>query len=476
MKKHKLNTPVLLQPILILQPSFYLLLVVGVLLLGSCKKDFNEASTASASSEIGGEHAAATQPNILLILADDLGYEVPTADGGQSYSTPNIDKLAKRGMLFTQGHATPLCSPSRVMLLTGKYSFRNYAIWGKLDLSQKTLGNMFKDAGYATCYTGKWQNDGGDNAIRTFGFDKYSVYLPFLLDNEFLEGSRYKGCKIYQDGGYLPTSLTADKYADDEFTSYLINFIDSSANVGKPFFAYYAMNLVHPPLSPTPDDPEYATWDFDVRGNGDKKFFPSMVKYADKKVGELVEHLSAIGALNNTLIIFTGDNGTPRTVTSQFNGFAVRGGKHNTTEPGTNVPLIAYWPKTIAKGMVKNDLIDFTDFLPTLADVAGIPKPITYGTLDGVSFYPTLITGSNPNMRSTIYDAFSGDITKRPFNRWTQNDSYKLYDIERKYPTSGTFVKIQQGKEDGPAIPDSALTPAELQLKQSFQQVLDSYH
>ena len=178
----------------------------------------------------------------------------------------------------------------------------------------------------------------------------------------------------------------------------------------------------------------------------------------------------------NTLIIYSGDNGTPRPVLSQFNGFTVRGGKHSTTEPGTNVPLIMYWPRTIARNTVVNDLVNFPDFMPTLADVAGIPKPTTYGTLDGVSFYSTLTTGSNPIARSTIYNAFSGDTTKRPFNRWTQNTSCKLYDISNKYPTSGTFVKIEQGKVDGLPIPDSLLTPQEQQLKQSFQQILNLYH
>lgn len=458
------------------QLFFFMLAVFAVLFIGGCKKDFKDAAPVSAADENGLAQKVASKPNIIFILADDVGYEVPTIDGGQSYSTPNIDKLAQNGMRFTQCHASPLCSPSRFMLLTGKYNFRNYAIWGQMDLSQRTLGNMLKDAGYATCYTGKWQLDGGDNSIRTFGFDNYSVYLPFLLQNEFLEGSRYKNCKIYQDGGYLPQTLTDGKYADDEFTSYLLNFVDSTSNLGKPFFAYYAMNLTHPPLSPTPDDPEYTTWNFDVRGNGDKRFFPSMVKYMDKLIGQIADHIATLGLAENTLIIYSGDNGTPRPVLSQFNGFTVRGGKHSTTEPGTNVPLIMYWPRTIARKSVVNDLVCFPDFMPTLADVAGIPTPTNYGTLDGVSFYSTLTTGTNPLARSTIYDAFSGDTTKRPFNRWTQNTSYKLYDIERKYPTSGAFVKIEQGKVDGLPIPDSLLTTQELQLKQSFQQILNLYH
>ena len=127
-----------------------------------------------------------------MIVSDDIGYEIPTADGGRSYSTPNIDKIAKGGIRFTQVRAAPLCSPSRFMLFTGKYNFRNYGIWGIMDTTQRTIGNMLQDAGYTTCYAGKWQLDGGDNSIRKFGFDKYSVWLPFKVCPEETEGSRYK--------------------------------------------------------------------------------------------------------------------------------------------------------------------------------------------------------------------------------------------------------------------------------------------
>src|SRR6476659_8164388 len=109
------------------------------------------------------------KPNIILILADDLGYKSLTCDGSNLYSTPNIDKLAQKGMRFTQCQATPLCSPSRFMLLTGKYNFRNYRSYGILGRDQKTIGNMMRDAGYTTAAFGKWQLDGGDLSAHTFG-------------------------------------------------------------------------------------------------------------------------------------------------------------------------------------------------------------------------------------------------------------------------------------------------------------------
>jgi hypothetical protein len=120
------------------------------------------------------------KPNIIFILSDDIGFKTLSVNGGKNYPTPNLDKMAKQGMNFKECHASPVCSPSRDMLLTGKYNFRNYGEWGVLDRSQKTIGNMFKDAGYKTACYGKWQLDGGDASIHAFGFDNYCVYIPFI--------------------------------------------------------------------------------------------------------------------------------------------------------------------------------------------------------------------------------------------------------------------------------------------------------
>ena len=111
---------------------------------------------------------------------------MPTIDGGKSYATPFIDQMANAGMrFFTQCHAAPTCSPSRFMLLTGKYSFRNYRLSGALDLDQRTIANMLHDAGYATCISGKWQLDGGDNSIKTFGFDVLLRFQAYLTETDF---------------------------------------------------------------------------------------------------------------------------------------------------------------------------------------------------------------------------------------------------------------------------------------------------
>jgi arylsulfatase A len=170
-------------------------------------------------------------------------------------------------------------------------------------------------------------------SIRTFGFDNYSVWLPYKVEPEELEGSRYKSAHLYEAGAFLPSSSTQDKYSVDIFTSYALDFIDS--NKQQPFFLYYAIPLCHKKFTPTPDDPEYATWDY---ATGSQKFLAGMVMYMDKQVKILSDKIQALGLQNNTVFIFAGDNGTAKGVVSQFNDTTVAGGKGQTTTYGTHVP------------------------------------------------------------------------------------------------------------------------------------------
>ncbi|MEP7317950.1 MAG: sulfatase-like hydrolase/transferase [Panacibacter sp.] len=441
----------------------------------SCKRDISPMTQAPTSS-VDMVMGTPAKPNIILILSDDVGFEVPTINGGQSYSTPNIDALALGGVRFAQCHATPLCSPSRFMLLTGKYNFRNYTTWGHMDTKERTIGNMLKNAGYATCYTGKWQLDGGDSSAHIFGWDHYSFWLPFKLEQEYLAGSRYKSPTIYQDGDYLDSAITYNQYGDDMFTSYLLRFADSAHKLNKPFFCYYSMDMCHGPITPSPDHPDYATYPSFTRGDGDPKYFPSMIAYTDKKIGQIIDHLRDSGMLENTIIIYTGDNGTNRRVKSRFRGFTVPGGKKQTTEPGTNVPLIVYWPGHTYSGVVSTTMIDFTDFLPTLADVAGISKPSDYGELDGVSFYPAINSSSDFSVKTAVYSSFSIEPMEHPFNRWAQTNRYKLYDTTRRGAGSGMFVKIAPGKPDSEPLDTLTLTPKEKAIKQNLFDLLRNYH
>ncbi len=227
-------------------PFSCLLLTLSLFAWCSCQKVNDLLPGSSARSRelpgIAGQ-AVSSQPNIILVLGDDIGYEVPAYTGGQSYATPNLDAIARQGMQFTKCYGMPKCSPSRFELMTGKYNNRNYTadLWGHLDLSNRTIANMLHDAGYTTCIAGKWQLDGGDNSIHAFGFDTYSVTNPFkIAEGEYEKGdlSLYKNPRIYQYGSYLPDASMQGKYGEDVNREFLFRFIDSNKNKCHPFFAH----------------------------------------------------------------------------------------------------------------------------------------------------------------------------------------------------------------------------------------------
>ncbi len=410
--------------------------------------------------------AQSKKPNIIFILGDDIGYNTPTVNGGRSYSTPSLDSMAQGGMNFTECHASPLCSPSRVMLLTGKYNFRNYTEWGNMDTSQRTIANMLKDAGYKTACYGKWQLDGGDASLHKFGFDDYCVWLPFIMPDQ----ARYKNPVLYTNNAYLPDSLTQNKYGEDIVVDSLENFIEQNKDTS--FFIYYPMLLAHPPFQPTPDDSDFSTWSFPNRT--DTGYYPSMIKYMDKKIGEIIRKVKNLGIGDNTLIIYTGDNGTPTGISELIEGDStIRGGKGTTTEFGTHVPLIFYWPNTITAGTINNDLIGFTDFMPTFADIAGTQTPAIYEPLDGVSFAPQL-KGETGNPRSSLFYHYDDHPGSSKLIRWAQTSTYKLYDTSAT-DTSRRFYNIQKDIHEKTPIPDSLLSPQEVLIKQQLLNVINSY-
>jgi arylsulfatase A len=356
------------------------------------------------------------RPNIVLIMADDFGYECVGANGG-GYKTPNLDALAAGGVRFTQAYSTPLCTPSRVQLMTGRYNCRNYVRFGQLDFKERTFAHVLKAAGYSTFIAGKWQLSGGLKGPHDAGFDEYCLWQIYAEE----KGSRYADPKIHANGKLLD-GLTK-KYGEDVFREYIEDFV--TRHKDKPFLVYWPMVLTHGPFDPTPDSKPGAKLN-------DKANFPDMVAYLDKSVGKLVAHLDKLGLRENTLILFTGDNGTGRPITSTLDGKPVQGGKGTTTTLGTHAPLIASWPGTAAKGKVCADLIDFTDILPTLAAAAGaeLPKGVT---LDGRSFLPQ-VKGEKGTPREWIfchYEPRQGKNDRK--ERYAQDARFKLYRDGRFY-------------------------------------------
>jgi arylsulfatase A len=206
--------------------------------------------------------------------------------------------------------------------------------------------------------------------------------------------------------------------------------MDSTSKINKPFFIYWAPNLCHQPFSPTPDDPDFAIWDPQKKPQErDTIYFKSMVNYYDKDIGKLLTKLKESNLEKNTLILFLiGDNGTEDIIKSKFEDHYVAGGKGHTYLTGIHISLIAYWAGKILPARDGN-IVDFVDFLPTIADVAKINLSTTYGTLDGISFYDQLL-GYAINKRQYSYEWY--DVNRFgpdniPPTSWALDKDYKVY-------------------------------------------------
>jgi arylsulfatase A len=444
-----------------------LLLIITVSLGLSCSRSDNPVVKPVSSGNTSS--LLLSHPNVILIVGDDIGYEIPTCDGGQSYSTPVLDRLAANGMRFTQCYSSPLCSPSRIALLTGKYNFRNYYAWGVLNKNQLTLGNLFRDNSYQTYYAGKWQLAGGDASIKKFGFQHYVVWKPFNVAQS-KSGSRYKGPKLYANGKYISSSLLKNKYGEDIFVDSIESFI--SKNRQSPFFVYYAVTLAHKPFSPTPDDPDFAGWPNGNISKSDKKYFPGMIKYMDKKIGELMDYLKKKNIDKNTIVIYIGDNGTATEITSQFNGRSVTGGKGHTYTYGTHVPLIVYWKGRIPAGIVNDNLVSLPDFLPTLANLTQTYIPSSFKPIDGISFANQLF-GDYSSARSIIYNYYHYDTSFAPVT-WVQDTKFKLYDSTKNTYHQPGFYNMQSDIKEKNPLPYSSLKSSQKTKEQMFAHALDS--
>lgn len=397
----------------------------------------------------------AERPNIVLIMADDLGFECIGANGGTSYKTPVLDDLASQGVRFSHCYSQPICTPSRVKLMTGIYNVRNYAEFGLLEKSQTTFANLLRDSGYATCIVGKWQLGKDKSLPKHFGFDEHCLWQ--LLRRP----SRYPSPGMEVNGEPIDF---APGYGPDVATEYALEFIDRHHE--QPFLLYYPMILTHCPFEPTPDSED---WDPGSKGSktykGDPKYFGDMVTYMDKQVGRILDQLDRLGVRENTLVLFTGDNGTDEPVVSMLDGRKVAGAKGKTTDGGTHVPLIAHWKGKTSQGAVCDDLVDFSDFLPTMCEVSEVEVPSST-SIDGRSFLPQLL-GEKGNPREWIYVwyARNGGVSGREF---TRNRRYKLY-------RSGEFYDIEKDVLEKSPIPVSDLTPKVLSVHRKLQAALDQY-
>lgn len=397
---------------------------------------------------------AADKPNVILIMADDLGYETIGANGGTSYRTPALDRLAATGMRFEHCYVQPLCTPTRVQLMTGAYNVRNYVTFGQMDPALTTFGNLFQRAGYATCIAGKWQLGRAADLPKKFGFDEYCLW------QHTRRPPRYANPGLEING--VEKDYTQGEYGPDLVNEYARDFI--ARHKEKPFFLYYPMMLTHSPYQPTPDS---KTWDAKARGENvhhSPEHFGHMVEYMDKLVGRLVATLDEHHLRRNTLLIFVGDNGTGKGTPSKMGDRTVIGGKGSTTVAGMHVPCIVHWPEVISTGRMSGDLVDSTDFLPTICDAAKVPIPDGLH-VDGRSILPQL-RGEQARPREWIYSWYSprGE-TPREF---AFDQRFKLY-------RTGEFFDWSADRDEKRPMPVDGLQGDAAVAARRLQTALDRF-
>jgi arylsulfatase len=413
------------------------------------------------------------KPNIIYILADDLGYGQLGCYGQEKIETPRLDALAAKGMIFTQHYAgAPLCAPSRCVLLTGKHlghaQIRNNDEWNErgdvwdyvktqedpglegqlpLDAGTETIASCLRKAGYTTGMVGKWGLGGpATEAIPNrlgfdffFGFNcqrqAWNYYPRYLwkdtakvwLNNSLLvpgvKGritSLPDGADLLDEKSYSGFSL--EEYAPDVMQGEALRFIYE--NRERPFFLYYATTIPHTALQAPKDLVDYYHEKFGDEKPylGEKNYFPAryphatfaaMVTHLDRQIGELTDELRRLGLIENTLIIFTSDNGPANAGGTDSPWFESAKpflcgpgrGKGTLMEGGIRVPMIACWPGMIREGSKSDHLSAFYDVLPTLCELTGAELP---QNTDGISFLPELLSGKEQKKHAFLYWEFPG--------------------------------------------------------------------
>jgi arylsulfatase A len=388
--------------------------------------------------------AAAEKPNIVLILADDVGLGDIGCCGGP-FKTPQIDALAKSGLRFESCYSTPLCGPSRCQLLTGRYPFRTGLINNQSRNAiqpnrEVMIPTILKQAGYATASAGKW----GQMSLGPgqWGFDEYLV---------FPGSGRYwrEQTTHYTVNGQVK-NLPAGKYLPDLMHEFLVDFI--TRHKGQPFFIYYPMSHIHGPIVRTPDSKLVG---------GKDRLYADNVEYMDKLVGKLMAELDRQHLRDNTVVLFAGDNGTARlgVRAATVNGSRISGCKATMLEGGSRVPLIVNWPKVTPAGGVNHDLVDFSDFFATCAELGGAQLP-SRDTLDSRSF-AAQVKGQKGAPREWVYVELNGKSYVR--------------DRRFKLTNSGELLDLSEAPYREVTVPRDTTDVAAIAARRKLQEILDQH-
>ncbi|MEI8387038.1 MAG: sulfatase-like hydrolase/transferase [Verrucomicrobiota bacterium] len=384
------------------------------------------------------------KPNIILIYSDDVGIGDIGCCGGP-FKTPNIDKLAEGGTRFEHCYSTPLCGPSRCQTLTGRYPFRtglntNNSKDAVSPDREVMIPTVMKKAGYATASVGKW----GQICLgpREWGFDEHLVFPG--------SGRYWRAQTTTYNVNGENRNLPEGKYLPDIMHDFAADFI--ARHKDQPFFLYYPMSHIHGPIVPTPDSPPGAEKD---------RLYADNIEYMDKLVGKLAAELDRLHLREKTVILFTGDNGTAHfgADTATVDGKIVSGKKATMLEGGSRVPLVVNWPGTTPAGKVNKDLVDFSDFFSTFAELGGTPLPEGV-TLDSHSFAPQ-IKGDKGTPREWAYVELGG-------NSYARDARYKL-------TNKGGLFDLKNAPWEEIPVPSDTKDEAAIASRAKLQAVLDDH-
>ena len=373
----------------------------------------------SAEESVPG---SATPPNVIFILADDLGYGDLGCFGQENFKTPNIDQMAAGGMRFTQHYAgSTVCAPSRACLLTGfhtghVYQRANGSLQFREDPQDACIAAQLKKAGYHTAMIGKsgLSCNSEDGALpNRKGFDYFFGYTSHAAAHRYYPRFLWRNGKKVE---YANNSgKEGDVYSGDEFLRETLAYIKTQAQSKSPFFLHVSLQQPHADLNVPQawkepfmkrfEDKPFEGGHYRAEDHP-KATFAGMVTYLDDTVGKIISQLKQSGVEKNTLVIFSSDNGAMSEGGWSRNNFgssgALRGGKRDMYEGGIRVPMIAFWPGSIAAGSESSHISAFWDFAPTVCELAGVE----IGDTDGISYAPTLLGKGEQKPHESLYWEF----------------------------------------------------------------------
>ena len=415
------------------------------------------------------------KPNVVFILIDDISHYGVSAYGAKQLNsteglfesvpvaTPEIDRLANEGVLAKNAFAYAICEPTRVALMTGMNNQRNFVQAKALHESHITFGDLFKRAGYTTCIAGKWKQSRGSSTIPgeayvdQFGWDHIHCFDLLYEGPRHIDPNFVINGKINWYKGLNPE--TKRRYYGPELVNrFAIDFIETHQD--EAFFLYYPMLLVHDEHTPTPDTQPNEHYDnfeimthtgvkpnnsFGAFKGDDRRFYPDMVAYMDKMIGKVTDQLDRLGLREKTLIVVMGDNGSKAAFSYTLeDGSQFIGAKGQSKVNGLQVPLILSYPGIIAAGSTYDGLINLTDLLPTLCELADINIPYNE-EIDGISFWPQLTGKHSKAHRENLYTWYNANRAMTDQSKlitYAQEIGFKRYGPDANYP-EGRFFDLR---------------------------------